>query len=260
MGNYGGWLDILGADPESMIELRNQYAVIRRELEKAAGSREMSFAAGSAKTEYSGNAFQGIFGSMEDLVRQVQTILDKTEVSTDNELYRFYEDQRRHALGVSRFLPVLSRSFAFLLHQDNDSFQALMNQKVNFGTVVRFGSKSTYREPVEDVELDGVQAIILYNLINNARKYGIKSQMHIAQEEKGISVRNESLNPLPADPFALGERGKAGESQIEGSGCGLFISKLYADLAGYSLSGRSEPQPGTGQHAISFSLGRGTAR
>jgi hypothetical protein len=88
-------------------------------------------------------------------------------------------------------------------------------------------------EVEQEVELNGLEFIVAYNLFENAKKYGqringskIKGFMHFNAANHDMHMFNFSTDRPPEDPL----------SQFSRDHFGLFIASMYACLLGKTLS------------------------
>lgn len=155
---------------------------------------------------------------------------DSSLTSKDPEMGAYYQTYFDTKLPhLRKAFPILKASTLFLENPTREKAEELLKMRIDMKTIVNLAVNEASCST--DAKLNGPEAIIAFNLLNNAQRYGSKDSVYAGIDDKTNSVaeiRNHAAHALPPHPFVLGEKG----TNSVGFGAGLYIAKhLYAPLA-----------------------------
>lgn len=183
-------------------------------------------------------------------LRIVSDAIGGLDQINEKQVLEFYADQGKMRLkqmrALKKIFPVLQSSVGFLDQPTSANLERLLSQKTDLQTIL---DVTMVDLPLNvNYPVDAPNAIILINLLNNAKKFGGEG-IKIDMKKDEITISNPSRNPLPERLFELGGKGGNGNR-----GYGLFLAqKLYAPMIDHTVTATSDSLP-SGKYNVSFAL------
>jgi hypothetical protein len=139
---------------------------------------------------------------------------------------------------------LMKDSFVYLGLRTEEAYKTVEQHRIKLTSILSqlnqngFGKTIVMKQPDFLLQPDspkftfnGVEAVILWNLLKNAIRYSSEPDINLLVETNQIEVINHSQHPLPDKLFNLGVKGPNGHT-----GVGLYLSQLYALKSGVDLS------------------------
>lgn len=157
--------------------------------------------------------------------------------------------EEKEKTAVSRqLLSVFADSVYFFQDPSDERLVKLKNNRINLGTLCDFFRGDISYKGDTNMEVDGIEVVILANLINNAVQHGLTERhprvIVDVKNQNGyhsISVDNYSKEQLSDEKMRPGETSKLDKEgkKIEGAGYGLAIAQTLAEVNGLKFVSNS---------------------
>lgn len=193
------------------------------------------------------NSGRHIFSENIDIVKNM---LGQVDGLDEGLLRNYFADQAQQRINqlqaFKRILPLMMNSVDFLHRPTSSNLEKLLSAKTDMQTILDLTMID--HKVVNNYPVDGPNAVILINLLNNAKKFGGRD-VQLEMKQDSITISNPSNYPLPEKLFELGGKGGNGNR-----GYGLFLAqKLYAPMVGHNVTASSNLLP-TGKYDVRFTL------